>query len=142
MKFPLMAGSSAAGDVAAAGTGVQARHEDDRGAGRVARRTGNLRHPRLEALQCMVERRFTPTGDREPANQGVKAVTCLQGDAVWKAGDDGLWSWELLEHALGRSASRNAGDIRGQLPALPAARRPGTTSRKGRSPSRSSIATA
>ena len=31
---------------------------------------------------------------------------------MWKAGDDGLWSWELLEHALGRSPSRNAGDVR------------------------------
>jgi hypothetical protein len=59
----------------------------------------------LEALQCMVERR---TRDQ----QGVQAVTCLEGDAVWKAGDDGLWSWELLEHALGRSPSRNVGDIR------------------------------
>ena len=64
----------------------------------------------LETLQCMMERRFTPNG--KPADQGVKAVRCLQGDAVWKAGDDGAWSWELLEHALGRSVSRNAGDIR------------------------------
>jgi hypothetical protein len=64
----------------------------------------------LEALQCMVERRFSDAG--KSADQGVKAVTCLQGDAVWKAGDDGLWSWELLEHALGRSPSRNEGDIR------------------------------
>ena len=65
----------------------------------------------LEALQCMVERRFT-NADPEPANQGVKAVTCLQGEAVWKAGDDGRWSWVLLEHAIGRSESRNAGDVR------------------------------
>lgn len=65
----------------------------------------------LEALQCMVERRFAGA-DPKPAKQGVKAVTCLQGDAVWKAGDDGLWSWELLEHALGRSTSRNVGDVR------------------------------
>jgi hypothetical protein len=59
----------------------------------------------LETLQCMVERRTS-------GQQGVKAVTGLQGDAVWKAGDDGRWSWELLEHALGRSPSRNAGDVR------------------------------
>ncbi|MBX9626052.1 MAG: hypothetical protein K2X82_19805 [Gemmataceae bacterium] len=64
----------------------------------------------LETLQCMAERRFAP-GTPTP-DQGVKAVTCLQGEAVWKAGDDGLWSWELLDHAVGRSASRNAGDIR------------------------------
>jgi hypothetical protein len=59
----------------------------------------------LESLQCMVERRATK-------EQGVRAVTCLQGDAVWKAGDAGKWSWELLDHALGRSPSLNVGDIR------------------------------
>jgi hypothetical protein len=59
----------------------------------------------LESLQCMVERRAR-------GQQGVRAVTCLQGDAVWKAGDAGLWSWELLEHALGRCPSLNVGDIR------------------------------
>jgi hypothetical protein len=59
----------------------------------------------LEALQCMVERRIR-------GQQGVKAVTCLEGDAVWKAGDKGQWSWELLEHALGRTPSLNVGDIR------------------------------
>jgi hypothetical protein len=59
----------------------------------------------LESLQCMVERRTS-------GQQGVQAVTCLQGDAVWKAADAGQWSWELLEHALGRSPSLNVGDIR------------------------------
>ena len=72
----------------------------------------------LETLQCMVERRFT-VGMRGYTVQGVKAVTAMQGDAVWKAGDDGLWSWELLEHALGRSASRNAGDIRANCKRFP-----------------------
>ena len=43
----------------------------------------------LEALQCMVERRYS-NADPKPANQGVKAVTALQGDAVWKAGEAGL----------------------------------------------------
>jgi hypothetical protein len=59
----------------------------------------------LEALQCMAER-------RKGGETGVRAVTCLEGDAVWKAGDDGAWSWDLLEHALGRSPSRNAGDVK------------------------------
>jgi len=59
----------------------------------------------LEALQCMVERRAT---DR----QGAKAVEYLEGDAVWKAGDAGRWSWDLLEGCLGRSPSRNVGDPR------------------------------
>jgi hypothetical protein len=65
----------------------------------------------LEALQCMVERRFN-AGQGDGARQGVRHVQCLEGDAVWKAGDAGVWSWELLEHALGRSPSRNVGDIR------------------------------
>jgi hypothetical protein len=59
----------------------------------------------LEALQCMVERRLR-------GQQGVTAVTGLQGDAVWKAADAGVWSWELLEHALGRTPSLNVGDVR------------------------------
>ena len=59
----------------------------------------------LETLQCMVER-------RAKAELGVKAVTCLEGDAVWKGGDDGLWSWDLLEAALSRSPSLNVGDVR------------------------------
>jgi hypothetical protein len=59
----------------------------------------------LESLQCMVERR--PKGET-----GVEAVTCLEGYAVWKAGDDGVWSWDLLEAALSRSPSLNVGDVR------------------------------
>ena len=61
----------------------------------------------LETLQCMVERR-----QRNGKPQGVAAVTCLEGNAVWEAGDRSVWSWTLLEHALGRSHSRNVGDIK------------------------------
>jgi hypothetical protein len=61
----------------------------------------------LETLQCMVERRQL-TGKA----QGVSAVTCLEGDAVWQAGDQGVWSWPVLEHALGRSHTLNPGDIK------------------------------
>jgi hypothetical protein len=50
----------------------------------------------LEAMQCMVER-------RRGGEVGVRAVQLLDGDAVWQAGDDGQWSWELLESALSRS---------------------------------------
>jgi hypothetical protein len=46
----------------------------------------------LEVLQCMVER-------RKGGETGVKAVTCLEGDAVWKAADEGLWSRQLAEAA-------------------------------------------
>ncbi len=61
----------------------------------------------LETLQCMVERR-----ERHGKPQGVIAVTCLEGDAVWAAGNQGVWSWPLLERALGRSHTVNPGDIR------------------------------
>jgi hypothetical protein len=61
----------------------------------------------LETLQCMVERR-----GRGGKAQGVSAVTCLEGDDVWNAGDRGIWSWTLLDHALGRSHTRNPGDIK------------------------------
>ena len=55
----------------------------------------------------MAERR-----DRKGKPQGVIAVTCLEGDAVWEAGDSGVWSRELLDSALGRSHTLNPGDIK------------------------------
>ena len=50
----------------------------------------------LEGLQCMVER-------RRGGETGVKAVQLIEGDAVWKAGEEGRWSKELLTAALSRS---------------------------------------
>ncbi len=50
----------------------------------------------LEAMQCMVER-------RKGGESGVKSVQLIEGDDVWKAGDDGRWSKELLTAALSRS---------------------------------------
>jgi hypothetical protein len=47
----------------------------------------------LEGLQCMVE-------NRKSGEAGVKSVQCLSGDAVWEAGKDGRWSWDLLLAAL------------------------------------------
>lgn len=62
----------------------------------------------LEVLQCMLER-------RRGGETGVKSVRLLQGDAVWKAGDDKLWSWDLMERALARCGSRNYGRVRDQV---------------------------
>lgn len=62
----------------------------------------------LEVLQCMLER-------RRGGETGVKSVRLLTGDAVWKAGDDGLWSWDLMERALARCGSRNYGQVREQV---------------------------
>jgi hypothetical protein len=50
----------------------------------------------LEALQCMVER-------RKGGETGVRAVQMIEGDAVWKAGEDGRYPRELLVSALSRS---------------------------------------
>jgi hypothetical protein len=47
----------------------------------------------LETLQCMIER-------RRGGESGVRAVTCLEGDAVWQAARQGKWSRELLHAAL------------------------------------------
>jgi hypothetical protein len=49
----------------------------------------------LETLQCFVER-------RRGGETGVRAVQRLEGDAVWKAAEEGRWSRELLEAALAR----------------------------------------
>jgi hypothetical protein len=50
----------------------------------------------LEGLQCMVERRGR-------GETGVRAVQMIEGDAVWKAGEEGRWSKDLLIAALSRS---------------------------------------
>jgi hypothetical protein len=50
----------------------------------------------LEALQCMVER-------RKGGETGVKAVQLIENDEVWKAGEEGRWSVDLLTAALSRS---------------------------------------
>jgi hypothetical protein len=59
----------------------------------------------LEVLQTMLER-------RKGGETGVKSIEFLEGDAVWKAGDDERWSWRLLDAALSRCPSRNTGNVR------------------------------
>lgn len=73
----------------------------------------------LEALQVMMER-------RKGGETGIKAVTCLTGKDVWKAGDEGKWSWDLLEAALGRCETIALGDLRKNVGAASVAKMPAT----------------
>ena len=59
----------------------------------------------LEGLQCMVER-------RKGGESGVKAVTALSGDAMWKACDRGEFSKALLEETIRRVPAHAKGDYR------------------------------
>ena len=58
----------------------------------------------LEVLQCMVER-------RAGGETGVAAVTCLEGDAVWRADDEGRWSRQLAEEACGCIVDKPEGSM-------------------------------
>jgi hypothetical protein len=59
----------------------------------------------LESLQCLFER-------RAGGETGVKSITCLGGDEVWRAGDAGRWNRKLLAAALARCPTANVGDMR------------------------------
>ncbi|MCS7270205.1 MAG: hypothetical protein NZ703_03900, partial [Gemmataceae bacterium] len=62
----------------------------------------------LEGLQCMVERRKLPDNDR----QGVLAVTCHTGKAMWERFDQFPWArrlWEAIRPLIGYHAG---GDVR------------------------------
>ncbi len=58
----------------------------------------------LEGLQCMIERR--PGGET-----GVVSVQCLEGDAAWKARDEGRWSGELALAACAEIANKPEGTM-------------------------------
>ena len=135
MGFPLMAGSSSADHLAAAGTGVPLGAKMTRGAGGVARRTGDLRHPRAGSAAVHGRAAVRP---REPppqgkglcsAEQGVKAVTACRATRSGRRATTGSGRGNLLEHALGRSVVAECRRHPRQLPALPAPPT-GTSSRR------------
>ncbi len=59
----------------------------------------------LESLQCMVER-------RQGGETGVKAVQCLQNQAVWDFLDKTPWAKRLFDKAISHSERRASGDMR------------------------------
>ena len=103
LKVPFMAGSSLPATWRSPALELDAGTDIEEAAGRRLRRAGVLRLPRLETLQCMMER-------RKGGETGVAAVQCLEGDAVWKAAEEKRWSRQLLDAALatGRERPRRA----------------------------------
>ena len=63
----------------------------------------------LEAMQCMLER-------RKGGETGIKSVQLIEGDAVWRAGEQGRWSKRLLEAAFSRSDSLQGDSERDSRP--------------------------
>jgi hypothetical protein len=59
----------------------------------------------IEGLQCMAER-------RRGGETGVRAVTCLQGEEMWRAMDRGVFSRNLLEAAMAHVPAHATGDYR------------------------------
>jgi hypothetical protein len=59
----------------------------------------------LEGLQCMAER-------RRGGETGVRAITCLQGEEMWRAMDRGVFSRDLLEAAMAQVPTTIPGDFR------------------------------
>ena len=57
----------------------------------------------LELLQCMTER-------RNGGETGITAVQCIEGEAVWAAAEEGLWSRTLLDAALARVEAKEPGN--------------------------------
>lgn len=47
----------------------------------------------FEALQAMIER-------RKGGETGIASVQCLEGEGVWQAGNEGVWSRDLAEAAI------------------------------------------
>ena len=62
----------------------------------------------LETLQCMVER-------RQGGETGVASVQCLEGNAVWQARDEGLWSAELATAACEAIQNKPEGPMEDQV---------------------------
>lgn len=96
LKFPMMAGSSVPVTFRRPELDIPLNSDLEAavavGGGWVE--DGGLFHI-LETLQCMTER-------RKGGETGVRAVQHLQGEAVWKAGEQGLWPRKLLDAALAR----------------------------------------
>jgi hypothetical protein len=59
----------------------------------------------LEVLQCQAER-------RSGGEKGIAAVRCLEGPEAWRWTDANPWAAPLLDAAVSRSGTREAGNLR------------------------------
>jgi len=96
LGFPLMAGSSVSVTFRRPELDfpLETEFEDAVAVGGGWIEDGGVFHV-LETLQCFVER-------RRGGETGIRAVQRIEGEAVWKAAEQGRWSRELLEAALAR----------------------------------------
>jgi hypothetical protein len=106
LRFPLMAGSSIPLTVRRPEIDLQLGSRIERAVGVWYGGVEVYGFHGLEAFQSLVER-------RAGAEQGIAAVTALQGEAVWKwrEGADGRWSAPLLEAALACSKTAKPGAV-------------------------------
>ena len=58
----------------------------------------------LETFQCMVER-------RKGGETGIVAVTCLEGEAVWRAMEKAVWSGELTDAVCAAVEQKEEGEM-------------------------------
>ncbi len=96
LKFPLMAGSTLPVTFRRPELDypIGVHFEDALMVGGGWTSDGGIFH-NLETLQCFVER-------RAGGETGIRAVQHLEGDAVWRAAEQGVWSKELMKAALSR----------------------------------------
>jgi hypothetical protein len=59
----------------------------------------------LEVLQSLVEA-------RRGGETGVREIQLLEGDAVWRAADEGRWSYPLAQAAMRAGAGKDVGPLR------------------------------
>jgi hypothetical protein len=103
LHFPLMAGSSLPVTFRRPELDypVGVRFEDALMVGGGWTSDGGIFH-NLETLQCFVER-------RAGGETGIRAVQHLEGDAVWRAAEEGRWSKDLMRAALKRGETVGPG---------------------------------
>ncbi len=95
MKIPMMAGSSLLGTWRYPPVDVRRGEKLKQIVVTSHHRLDSYGFHAVEIVQALAERRFG-------GETGIRSVQCLSGDAVWAAGDQGVYDRRLLDEALGR----------------------------------------